>query len=189
MTQYTWHRKNYVENEYPTLVIPRFETSYIKKVPPGVKQKKIEEKNHRGTWFFLQCGEINRNAPSPHPPSLIYIRTMYVQMSLHWVVMMWVYFLLIIPPFPTLHIYTALCRIKMCEVVETLAPLVYAPATKYTVCPGSSDPFYIVTYYINWVTTSWTYSSYFLNIQYIQNHYQSYTCFIQCPRSLRPIYI
>ena len=26
----------------------------------------------------------------------------------------------------------------------------------YTVCPGSSDPFYIVTYYINWVTTSWT---------------------------------
>ena len=27
----------------------------------------------------------------------------------------------------------------------------------YTVCPGSSDPFYIVTYYIKWVTTSWTY--------------------------------
>ena len=25
-----------------------------------------------------------------------------------------------------------------------------------TVCPGSSDPFYIVTYYIKWVTTSWT---------------------------------
>ena len=29
---------------------------------------------------------------------------------------------------------------------------------KYTVCPGSSDPFYIVTYYIKWVTSSWTYS-------------------------------
>ena len=27
-----------------------------------------------------------------------------------------------------------------------------------TVCPGRSDPFYIVTYYIKWVTTSWTYS-------------------------------
>ena len=26
-----------------------------------------------------------------------------------------------------------------------------------TVCPISSDPFYIVTYYIEWVTTSWTY--------------------------------
>ena len=28
--------------------------------------------------------------------------------------------------------------------------------TTITVCPGSSDPFYIVTYYIKWVTTSWT---------------------------------
>ena len=28
-----------------------------------------------------------------------------------------------------------------------------------TVCPGSSDPFYVVTYYIKWVTTSWTYST------------------------------
>ena len=28
-----------------------------------------------------------------------------------------------------------------------------------TVCPRSSDPFYIVIYYIKWVTTtSWTYS-------------------------------
>ena len=25
-----------------------------------------------------------------------------------------------------------------------------------TVCPRSSDPFYKVTYYIKWVTTSWT---------------------------------
>ena len=29
-----------------------------------------------------------------------------------------------------------------------------------TICPGSSDPFYILTYYIKWVTTSWTYSLY-----------------------------
>jgi len=29
-----------------------------------------------------------------------------------------------------------------------------------TVCPSSSsDPFYVVTFYIKWVTTSWTYSS------------------------------
>ena len=26
-------------------------------------------------------------------------------------------------------------------------------------CPGSSDPFYIVTYYIKLVTTSWTHST------------------------------
>ena len=28
-----------------------------------------------------------------------------------------------------------------------------------TVCPRSSDPFYIVTYYIKLVTTSWTHST------------------------------
>ena len=28
----------------------------------------------------------------------------------------------------------------------------------YTVCPRSSDPSYGVTYYIKWVTNSWTYS-------------------------------
>ena len=27
-----------------------------------------------------------------------------------------------------------------------------------TICPRSSDPFHIVTYYMKWVTTSWTYS-------------------------------
>ena len=32
----------------------------------------------------------------------------------------------------------------------------YFPDTQDTICPGSSDPFYIVSYYINWVTTSWT---------------------------------
>ena len=30
------------------------------------------------------------------------------------------------------------------------------PTNDITVCPGSSDLFYIVTYYINLVTTSWT---------------------------------
>ena len=28
----------------------------------------------------------------------------------------------------------------------------------FTACPRSSDPFYIVTYYIKLVTTPWTYS-------------------------------
>ena len=28
-----------------------------------------------------------------------------------------------------------------------------------TICQGSSDPFYIVSYYIKWVTTSWTHST------------------------------
>ena len=28
-----------------------------------------------------------------------------------------------------------------------------------TVCSGSSDPFYIVSYYIKWVTSSWTHSN------------------------------
>ena len=29
----------------------------------------------------------------------------------------------------------------------------------HTVCPGSSDPSHIVSYYIKGVTTSWTYSN------------------------------
>ena len=31
--------------------------------------------------------------------------------------------------------------------------------SKVTICPRSSDPFYIVSYYIKLVTTSWTYSA------------------------------
>ena len=29
----------------------------------------------------------------------------------------------------------------------------------YTVCPRSSDLFYILTYYLKWVPTSWTHST------------------------------
>ena len=29
----------------------------------------------------------------------------------------------------------------------------------YTICPGSIDPFNILVYYIEWVTTSWSYSN------------------------------
>ena len=38
--------------------------------------------------------------------------------------------------------------------------LLQAEPYLHTVCPGSIDPFYIVTYYIKWVTTSWTYCKY-----------------------------
>ena len=31
----------------------------------------------------------------------------------------------------------------------------------HTVCPRSSDPFYIVSYYIKWVSTSWAYRNRF----------------------------
>ena len=34
-----------------------------------------------------------------------------------------------------------------------------------TVCPGSIDPFYIVTYFIKWVTNSWTYGMYNCTLQ------------------------
>ena len=33
-----------------------------------------------------------------------------------------------------------------------------------TICPRSSDPFYVVCYYIKWVTTSWTHSICIINI-------------------------
>ena len=29
-----------------------------------------------------------------------------------------------------------------------------------TVCPGSSDPFHIVSYFMKWVTTSWTHGNF-----------------------------
>ena len=32
-------------------------------------------------------------------------------------------------------------------------------------CQGSSDPFYIVSYYIKWVTTYWTHSKYLQEIE------------------------
>ena len=34
-----------------------------------------------------------------------------------------------------------------------------APREQATVYPRSGDPFYIVSYYIKWVTTSWTHST------------------------------
>ena len=33
----------------------------------------------------------------------------------------------------------------------------------YTVCPRSGDPFYVVSYYIKWLNTSWTHNMYFFS--------------------------
>ena len=38
----------------------------------------------------------------------------------------------------------------------------------YTVCPGSSDPFYTVAYYIKWVTTSRTHSIIYYKFSTVQ---------------------
>ena len=47
-----------------------------------------------------------------------------------------------------------------------------------TLCPGSSDPFYIVTYYIKWVTISWTHSRLkgIPQDKMIRNHFNSALC-------------
>ena len=47
-----------------------------------------------------------------------------------------------------------------------------------TVCPGSSDPFYIVSYYTKWVTNSWKYSmkSILLTFLTIQSHPKYWEC-------------
>ena len=37
--------------------------------------------------------------------------------------------------------------------------------SRTTVCPISSDPFYIVIYYIEWVTNSWTHSKLCIHIK------------------------
>ena len=39
----------------------------------------------------------------------------------------------------------------------------------HTVCPRRSDPFYIASYYINWATTSWTYSTKYLFLSSAHN--------------------
>ena len=45
-----------------------------------------------------------------------------------------------------------------CYITYFCKPGASHPGLGTTVCPGSSDPFYIVSDYIKWVTTSWTHS-------------------------------
>ena len=80
-------------------------------------------------------------------------------------------------PIWTLKIY---CRTSSTSVTSQKyglkiwhAPRIFIPNKKEfssfrrpfcTVCPGSSEPFYIVNYFIKWVTNSWTYSRNFIFI-------------------------
>ena len=40
-----------------------------------------------------------------------------------------------------------------------VAGFLYQMVLQYSICPGSSDPIYVITYYVKWVTSSWTHSS------------------------------
>ena len=61
------------------------------------------------------------------------------------------------------HLYSLCCisgigtQRQTCVLPSSCGSLFFN--TIYTVCPRSSDPFYIVRYYILWVTTSWTCST------------------------------
>ena len=46
----------------------------------------------------------------------------------------------------------------------------YGEAKHTTVCPRSSDPFHIVSYYIKCLTTSWTYSSYCKRVEILMSN-------------------
>ena len=49
---------------------------------------------------------------------------------------------------------------------ESILKIIYRTIL-YTICPKRSYPFYIVTYYIKWATTSWPYSTYKLKLNLI----------------------
>ena len=45
------------------------------------------------------------------------------------------------------------------SIIDLKAQAVKAKDLDSTICPRSSDPFYVVSCYIKWATTSWTHSS------------------------------
>ena len=47
-----------------------------------------------------------------------------------------------------------ICVLNIFDFIRSWTTWIYCVLR--TVCPRSSDPFHIVTYYIKWVTTSWT---------------------------------
>ena len=55
--------------------------------------------------------------------------------------------------------HSGTCVILYVKEVLFISINIYVYRLVYTICPGSSDPFYIVSYYIRWVTTSWTHSN------------------------------
>mgnify|MGYP007023201260 CR=1 FL=1 len=61
--------------------------------------------------------------------------------------------------------------------------------TMGTVCPRSSYPFYLVSYYMKWVTTSWTFSSLysFYVVNYDLKLVKTSRAYTVWPRSLHPV--
>ena len=80
------------------------------------------------------------------------------------------------------HWWTLLLKMNSCPYIKHQTDcIVWAPQCRllvrrevYCVSKRSSDPFYLVTYYIKWVTTSWTYS--------IRSKEQGYIFFISVRR-------
>ena len=68
----------------------------------------------------------------------------------------WCYLILCNPHIKKALKYVRLNHVKI--VVNSKMNEYQDKGLKTTVCPRSSDPFYTVTYYMKWVTTSWTYS-------------------------------
>ena len=59
-------------------------------------------------------------------------------------------------------------------------------SNRLTACPRSSDPFYLLSYYIKWVTTSWTYSIIKIGVKWMKLSSNRLTA---CPRSSDPFYL
>ena len=60
---------------------------------------------------------------------------------------------LVLPPSQSTLKYGSDNRVGLFLPTLNMEPVVVGRRKKDTVCPGSSDPFFIVTYYIKWVTT------------------------------------
>ena len=56
-------------------------------------------------------------------------------------------------------LYCKIFKWTQCTVCPGNSDPLYIIVSYYTVCPRSSDPFDELTYYIKWVPTSWTYST------------------------------
>ena len=63
-----------------------------------------------------------------------------------------VYVFLSLFQYPCVHLFSVCLSLSFRRLWQIFAE----KKSLYTVCPRSSDPFYIVNYYIKWVTTPWT---------------------------------
>ena len=100
-------------------------------------------------WTIQCC----RNTVCPRSSDLFYIVSYYTE----WVTTSWPY--RICTFLKRMHAFTFILPKRHWQ-------RIYIVNSKNTVnyisivCPGSSDPFYIVTYYIKWGNTSWTHILY-----------------------------